>query len=70
MDDVLIPNVEDLISEKPAVVSSLVLPCSLKNGTRVIVRKGAYERGMCLLHYLLTKKIVAKGESLCREHIY
>jgi hypothetical protein len=30
MEDVLIPNVEDLISENLAVVSCLVLPCCLK----------------------------------------
>jgi hypothetical protein len=30
MEDVLIPNVEDLISEIPIVVSCLVLPCCLK----------------------------------------
>jgi hypothetical protein len=30
MEDVLIPNVEDLISENPAVVSCLVPPCCLK----------------------------------------
>jgi hypothetical protein len=40
MDDVLIPNMEDLVSENRAVVSCLVLPCCLKQGNRVIVRRG------------------------------
>ena len=40
MDEVLIPNVEDLIAENPAVVSFLVRPCYLKRETESSLEEG------------------------------